>query len=78
MLSAVGVQPAAIERERALMAPIRVRPDEESQHDRSLTDFTILTNARFLTHRDQSLESIALELAAVPLILPFKGEHRAL
>jgi len=75
MLSAVGVQAAAIERERELMAPILFDRTESRSLIGSLTDFTILTNARFLTHRDQSLESIALELAEVPLMLPFKGEH---
>ena len=75
MLSAVGVQPAVIEHERELIGPIVFGRTESRSMIGSLTDFSILTNARFLTHRDQSLESIAIELAEVPLVLPFKGEH---
>ena len=66
------MQPAAIERERELMAPIVFDRTRNRSLIRSLTDFTILTSARFVTHRDQS---IALELAEVPLVLPFMGEH---
>ena len=62
MLSAVGVPRDAIEREREQMAPIVFDRKNSRSMIGSLSDFTILTNARFLTHRDQSLKSIAIAL----------------
>jgi hypothetical protein len=75
MLSAVGVPPAAVECERTLMSPLTFDRTRSRSLIGSLTDFTIMTNARLITHRDHSLESIALELAEVSLVLPFKGKH---
>ncbi len=74
MLSAVGVPPATIERERALMSPLAFDRTRSRSLIGSLTDFTFLTSARFITHRDQSLESIALELAGTP-VTPLKYKH---
>jgi len=67
MLAAVGVPPAAVERERQLMSPLAFDRTRSRSLIGSLTDFTLMTNARFITHSDQSLESIALELAETPL-----------
>src|ERR1700730_4098639 len=63
MLMAVGAPPAAIERERALMSPLLLDRTRSRSLTGSLTDFTFMTSARFITHSDQALESIALELA---------------
>jgi hypothetical protein len=74
MLTAVGVPPAAIERERALMSPLLFDRTRSRGLIGSLTDFTFMTSARFITHSDQTLESIALELAETP-VTPLKYEH---
>lgn len=71
ILSAVGVPPAAVEHERALMSPLLFDRTRSRSLIGSLTDFTFMTSARFITHSDQSLESIALELAETP-VTPLK------
>ena len=74
MLAAVGVPPVAIERERALMSPLLFDRTRSRSLIGSLTDFTFMTSARFITHSDQALESIALELAETP-VTPLKYKH---
>lgn len=74
MLSAVGVPPAAVERERTLMSPLAFDRTRSRSLTGSLTDFTFMTSARFITHSQQSLESIALELAETP-VTPLKYKH---
>jgi hypothetical protein len=40
----------------------------------SLTDFSFLARTHFITSRDESLEHIALDLAATP-VMPLDGAH---
>lgn len=75
MLAAVGVPDTAIEREHSLMSSIRFGPTRNRSLLGSLNDFSLLARMHFITNRKDPLDAIARELAEVPLILPFKGEH---
>jgi Domain of unknown function (DUF6933) len=74
MLAAVEVPPAAIERERLLMSEIQFDRTRSRSLIGSLTDFSFLARTHFITSRDESLEHIALDLAATP-VMPLDGAH---
>lgn len=75
MLAAIGVPPEDIEQERAEMSGLYFGRTKSRSLLGSLTEFTRLAWLDFMTRRDVPLDVIARELAEVPLILPFKGEH---
>ena len=57
------------------MSPLRFGRTHSRSLLGSLTEFTRLAWFDFMTRRDVPLDMIARELAEVPLMLPFKGEH---
>ncbi len=75
MLGVLGVPAKAIEQELAHMSPMYFGRTRSRSLLGSLTEFTRLAWFDFMTRRDVPLDAIARELAEVPLILPFKGEH---
>ena len=75
MLAAVGVPSEAIQPELEQMSPMYFGRTSSRSLLGSLTEFTRLAWFDFMTRRDVPLDVIARELAEVPLILPFKGEH---
>jgi hypothetical protein len=75
MLAIARVPAEAIERERSQMMAMQLARTRSRSLIGSLNDFALLTRMHFITRRNDSLQTIARELAEVPLILPFKGEH---
>lgn len=74
-LTTIGIPAAAIEQERAHMSPLRFGRTHSRSLLGSLTEFTRLAWFDLMIRRDVPLDVIARELAEVPLILPFKGDH---
>jgi hypothetical protein len=74
-LTAIGIPAESIEQERAQMSPLRFGRTHSRSLLGSLTEFTRLAWFDFMTRRDVPLDVLARELAEVPLILPFNGEH---